>query len=211
MELKLEQFILNVETLTNIHQQNKNPIMFRLPKDGSTLGLLFYCSYSVPRYVVLPVNAIWIDLNPESSTFRTAFKRIVKDNTDPYKDVWEALYFYDDAMAEQAYDPNDLAIVNTELPPLATSLTRGVGYLSYPEAESRVILEGDPTLTDVRPPKDHTHLEKPATMVSINDSAGQQYLPIKDQAVPQINQVLVVDDNTLQWRKVKESELGTSI
>ncbi|ARW58796.1 hypothetical protein HOS33_gp156 [Erwinia phage vB_EamM_Y3] len=208
MELKLEQFISNVEVLTNIHQQNKNPIMFRLPKDGSQLGLLFFCSYSTPRYVVLPINAIWIDLNPESDTFRTAFKRTAKNDSDPYQDVWTALYFYDDAMAEQTYDPNDLQIINQSLPPLATSITRGVGYLSYPEAESRVILENDETLTNDRDPKDHTHPEKPATMVSINGSYGEQFVPIKDQLVPQLNQVMVLEDDTLQWRKVRESELG---
>ena len=208
MELKLEQFISNVELLTNIHQQNKNPIMFRLPKDGSQLGLLFYCSYAVPRFVVLPVNAIWIDYDPESPTFRTAFKRTVKDNADPYKVVWTALYFYDDAMEEQAYDPNDLQIINRALPPLATAITRGVGYLSYPEAESRAILEGDETLTNNRDPKDHTHAEKPATMISINGSFGEEHVPIKDQLVPAVNQVMVLEDNTLQWRKVRESELG---
>ena len=35
MELKLTQFVGNVELLTNIHNQNKNPIMFRLPKADS--------------------------------------------------------------------------------------------------------------------------------------------------------------------------------
>ena len=208
MELKLEQFISNVELLTNIHQQNKNPIMFRLPKDGSQLGLLFYCSYAVPRYVVLPVNAIWIDLNPESSTFRTAFKRTVKDPVDPHGDVWTALYFYDDAMEEQAYDPDDLQIVNQSLPPLATSLTRGVGYLSYPEAESRVILENDETLSNARDPKEHSHKEKPATMVSIDGSFGVKHIPIKDQLAPAVNQILVLEDSTLQWRKLRESELN---
>lgn len=208
MELKLEQFINNVELLTNIHQQNKNPIMIRLPKEGSQLGLLFYCSYAVPRYVVLPINAIWIDYNPESSTFGTAFKRTVKDNSDPYKDVWTPLYFYADAMEEQTYDPNDLQIVNDALPPLATSVTRGVGYLSYPEAESRVLIEGDETLTNKREPKDHTHPEKPATMISINGSFGEEHVPIKDQLVPQVNQVMVLEDDTLQWRKVREAELS---
>lgn len=209
MELKLEQFISNVELLTNIHQQNKNPIMFRLPKDGSQLGLLFYCSYAVPRYVVLPVNAIWLDLDPESATFRTAYKRTTKHATDPYQDVWTELYFYDDAMTDQTYDPDDLKVINQSLPPLATSLTRGVGYLSYPEAESRVVLEGDETLTNNRDPLDHTHPEKPATMISINGTFGTEFVPIKDQDVPQVNQIMVLEDNTLQWRKVRESELAT--
>ncbi|AQT28634.1 putative T1SS secreted agglutinin RTX [Erwinia phage vB_EamM_Yoloswag] len=210
MELKLTQFVSNVELLTNIHNQNKNPIMFRLPAQGSTLGLLFYCAYSCPRYVVLPINAIWIDMNPESDTFQQVFKRTTKHASDPYQDVWTALYFYDDAMGEQTYDPSDLGVINTELPPLATSLTHGVGYLSYPESSSRVILEGDETLTDDRKPLDHTHPEKPATMLSINGTTGEEHVPIKDQDKPALYQVLVLEDDSLQWRHIREDELSNS-
>lgn len=210
MELKLTQFVGNVELLTNIHNQNKNPILFRLPKEGSQLGLLFYCGYACPRYVVLPINAIWIDFNPESSTYGLVFKRTFKHDVDPYQDVWTQLYFYDDAMSEQTYDPNDLTTVNTELPPLATSLTHGVGYLSYPESSSRVILEGDETLTNDRAPLDHTHAEKPATMLSIDGSNGEAYVPVKDQDAPALNQVMVVEDGTVQWRLIREDELSNS-
>ncbi|WOL24392.1 hypothetical protein fHeYen902_046c [Yersinia phage fHe-Yen9-02] len=208
MELKLEQFVNNVEVITNIHSQNKNPIMFRMPSATSSLGLLFYCAYTRPRYVVLPINAIWIDYDPESMTFKRAFKRTVKHSSDPYQDVWTELYFYADATADQQYDPADLVVINTELPPLATSLTHGIGYLSYPEATARVIIEGDASLTDNRPPLDHTHPEKPASMISINGTTGAEFVPIQDQSKPLLNQILVLKDNTVQWRKLKEDELS---
>lgn len=204
MELQLENFIKNLEIITNIHNQNRNPMIFRTPKEGTQLGLLFYCSYDVPRYVVLPVNAIWIDLNPESTTYRTAFKRTVKAE-NPINDVWTALYFYEDSQADQAYDPEDLKVISIELPPTATEITHGITYLSYPQAEGKVIGQGDPTLSNARPPLPHTHPETPATRLAIDDSES---IPIKDQPVPQINQVLVVeDDDTIQWRKIKEGEL----
>lgn len=204
MELKLEQFIKNVEVITNIHNRNKMPMMFRMPKEGTTLGLLFFCSYQVPRYVVLPENAIWIDLDPESSTYRTAFKRIKKDNLDPYKDVWNPLYFYEDALEDQTYDPADLGLVSVELPPLATSFSNGIGYLSYPQRESKVITNADSSLTNARPPKPHTHPEKPASRLAMTNTT---FVAIEDQMQPQINQVLVFGANTVEWRKIKEDEL----
>lgn len=203
MELQLEQFIKNLEIITDIHNQNSNPVMFRMPKAGTQLGLLFYCSYAVPRYVVLPQNAIWIDLNPESQTYRHAYKRVSKAS-NPYNDVWSVLYFYEDAMADQEYDPEDLKLINAELPPFATEQVQGIGYLSYPQSQAKVITDRDPTLTNKRPPLPHTHPEKPANRLAIND---QDSIPIQDQLAPQISQVLVYENNTLQWRKIKEGEL----
>lgn len=207
MELKLEKFIESVELLTNIHSQNKNPILFRLPVEGSSLGLVFFCGYSIPRYVVLPENAVRIDFNPESETFRSAFKRTSHDSANPYNDVWEELYFYDDAMGEQHYSSDDIGIIAGQLPPAATVLTHGVGYLSYPEAEARVVQEGDSTLTDDRPPLEHTHPETPASLFSVNKSAGAESIPVRDQSSPKVGQVLVFEDDTLTWRKLKEGEL----
>lgn len=207
MELKLEKFISNVELLTNIHSQNKNPILFRLPVEGSSLGLVFFCGYSVPRYVVLPENGVWIDFNPESETFRTAFKRTSHDSANPANDVWTELYFYDDAVAEQQYAEADIGIIADQLPPVATVLTHGIGYLSYPQSEARVVQEGDSTLTDARPPLDHTHPETPASMFSVNQSSGAESIPVKDQSAPKLGQILVFEDDTVQWRKLKEGEL----
>ncbi len=204
MELKLEQFIKNVEVITNIHNQNRNPIMFRMPKEGTPIGLLFYCSYTVPRYVVLPENGIWIDLNPESPTYRVAHQRTKKDKLDPYKDVWTPLYFYDEAMSDQHYDPADLGMVSVELPPLATSYSNGIGFLSYPQGDSKVITNDDLTLTNKRPPKPHDHPEVPARRLAID---GTEDIAIADQTSPKINQVLAFGANTLQWRLLQEDEL----
>lgn len=207
MELKLEKFINNVELLTNIHSQNKNPILFRLPVEGSTLGLVFFCGYSIPRYIVLPENGVWINYNPESTDYHSAFKRTFMDPQNPANDVWEELYFYDDAMQEQHYSEDDLSIIAGELPPIATTGTHGIGYLSYAEATAKVVQQGDSTLTDDRPPLEHTHPETPATMFSVNNSAGTESIPIQDQASPSLNQVLVLENDTLTWRKLKEGEL----
>lgn len=208
MELLLEQFIEDVEVITNIHGQNKNPIMYRAQNGATNKSLVFFCGYDIPRYVVLPINAIYIDYNPESPTYRTAFKRILKDK-NPFKDQWKALYFYDEAMADQSYDPSDLSVVSPEPPPIASYLTHGVGFLSFPQKDSHVLVDGDDTLSNKRDPLDHDemHPEIPASMVSINGSAGGQFTPIMDQTEPRIGQLLVHRENTYQWSKLQEGEL----
>lgn len=207
MELKLEQFISDVELLTNIHEQNKNALLFRVQQGTAEMGLVFYCAYRIPRYVVLPRNAIWFDFDPESPTFKHAFRRTLKHATDPTEDQWEQLYFFDDAMAAQDYDPADLQIINQSMPSKATKSTFGIGYLSYPQPDSRAIIEGDPSLTDKREPLEHKHPEIPASMLSINGSYGIEFIPIQDQNIPTVSQVLVYKDNKLQWRKIKEEEM----
>lgn len=208
MELKLESLIKDVEIITNIHNQNKNPIMYRIQNGATNQGLVFFCGYAIPRYVVLPRNAVYFDYNPESTTYRCALQRKVK-HTDPHSDVWEVLYFYADAMAEQEYDPEDLEVISPKMPDVATNITHGIGYLSSPQKHSHVLVEGDPTLSDDRDPLPHMemHPEIPATMIGINRSQGVDFLPILDQANPEVGQVLVHRESTMQWSKVHESEL----
>lgn len=205
MELRLENFIKALELTTNIHQQNEAPIVVRITDDASGVSTVFCCSYYVPRYIMLPIEAVWIDFNPESETYRHAYSRTVKGNT-PDEDVWEELYFYADAFGDQAYDQDDLAMVSVALPSPATTLTHGIGYLSAGTIESVVVVEGDSRLTDARDPLPHDsmHKELPATMIA--SASGVK--TIKNQVAPEINATLVLDGGEYTWRKLKEQDIG---
>lgn len=205
MELKLENFIKALELTTNIHQQNEAPIVVRITDDASGTSTVFCCSYYVPRYVMLPVEAVWIDFNPESETYRHAYVRTTKGET-PDTDVWKELYFYADAFGDQAYDPDDLSMISVAMPSPATVLTHGIGYLSAGTIESVVVIEGDERLSDARDPLPHgeMHVEKPATIIA--SDAGIK--TIKNQVAPTINSTLVLDGNEYVWRKLKESDIG---
>ncbi len=201
MELKLEQFIKNVELVTNIHQQNEAHVLVRL-KSG-TVSTVFCVGYSCPRYILLPNEAVWLDLNPESDTYGYAFLRTTRDRSDPYKDVWKQLYFYADAFPTQNYDPADLTKVSISLPNPATVTVAGIGLLSVDQIDAKVIVEGDPTLSDPRYPNQHSHDETPATILY----SGTDIVQIADQTSPETGFTLVRRNGVFVWDRIKESDL----
>ena len=207
MELRLQRFIEALELTTNIYRQQEAPIVVRTTDDATGASHVVCCSYHQPKYVLLPIQAIWIDFNPESATYRHAHKRVTKGAT-PDQDKWEVLYFYDDAFPVQEYDQADTGMVSITLPPPASTLVHGIGLLSAPSANSVVVVNGDVRLNDNRDPRDHEHPEKPATIIRTGDGTS---IPIASQTAPLLNSVLVgeVDGGTAayRWRRIKENDL----
>lgn len=209
MERKLEQFILAAEALTDIHNQNKNPVILRLTASDTTKSLVFYCAYKSPKFVVLPKDVVWLDLDPSSKTYRSAYKRTAYDVSNPANDKWERLYFYDASMADQSYDAKDLEVVSITPPSPASKLTHGIGYLSSTDLKAEVVVEGDSRLSDNRPPKTHSHAEKPATIIGyrVEGVDAAQFFPIADQQTPALKQVLKFSNNQYVWERITESDL----
>jgi hypothetical protein len=209
MELKLENLCTDLAFLTDIHNQNQNPISVRVTNRSTGKAVVFYCAYSAPKFVVLPKNVIWIDMNPESEKFMIAFKRTTYDQTNPDNDVWSELYFYDDAMADQSYDSSDMQYISLDPPPRATKSIHGVGMLSAADPTATVVVESDARLSDTRDPVSHTHDEVPATHIGYVDSHGAlvEAYPIADQNTPALNQTLRFDGTQYVWGKIKEADL----
>lgn len=209
MELKLETLCTNLAYLTDIHNQNQNPISVRMTNRSTGKAVVIYCAYSAPRFVVLPANVLWIDMNPESDKFMTAFKRTSYDQANPDNDVWTELYFYDDAMVDQSYDQTDMQYISLDPPPRATKSVHGVGMLSATDPTATVVVDEDPRLSDNRDPIDHVHEEVPATHVGYVDGDGSlvEAYPIADQNTPALNQTLRFDGAQFVWGKIKESDL----
>lgn len=199
MELKLEKFVKALEVTTNIHTQNLSPVIVRITDKDSGVTTVFCCGYQKPRYVVLPVQAIWIDFDPASDGYQVAHRRLSKGAT-PDTDVWAPIYFYADAFPEQTYSPDDLALISVALPSPATDVAVGIGLLSV--ESPAVVLADDTRLTDARDPLPHMelHPETPATM------CGQQQQPIAD-SVPVVRAALVSDGTQYNWRRLREQDL----
>ena len=201
MELQLQQFIENVELVTNIHQQNEAHVLMRLI--NGTKATIFCVGYNCPRYTLLPNEAIWLDMNPESLTYRYAFLRTKRDRANPYNDEWVQLYFYADAFVTQNYDPADLVKVSIALPNPATQTVAGIGLLSVAQQDSIVVVEGDSRLSDARYPNPHTHAETPATMIQ----TGAAVTLISDQTAPEVGYTLIRRNGVFVWDRVKEADL----
>ena len=201
MELQLQQFIKNVELVTNIHQQNEAHVLVRLT--NGSISTLFCAGYNCPRYTLLPNEAVWLDLNPESATYGYAFLRTKRVRDDPYSDEWIQLYFYADAFPTQNYDPADLAQVSVSMPNPATTTAAGIGLLSSAQVSSIVVVEGDPRLSDDRYPNPHTHAEIPATKIQ----SGADVTLIGDQTSPKVGYTLIKRGGVFVWDRVKEADL----
>jgi hypothetical protein len=86
----------------------------------------------------------------------------------------------------------------------------GIGYLSAPEPDSKVVITGDVRLTDNRDPLPHLemHPEKPATIIRTGDGT---VVKIASQVAPRLSDMLVADivDGVpvCTWRHLKESDL----
>jgi hypothetical protein len=202
MELQLQQFIQNVELVTNIHQQNEAHVLVRL--STGTTSSLFCVGYHCPRYTLLPNEAVWLDMNPESQTYRYAFLRTKRDHSNPYNDEWTQLYFYTDAFPTQNYDPSDLSQVSIAMPNPATVTVAGIGLLSAQQLDSIVVVEGDSRLTDDRYPTAHTHPETPATIIQ----SGSVVTTIADQTAPEVGYTLIKRNGAYVWDRVKEADLS---
>lgn len=211
MELRLEQLINNLEFLSDINNQSEDtPIVMRHTDPGTNKTIAIVCSQVEPINMVLPVNVIWICYKPESPLYRLALKRLSKDpGNHGFPDVtqeWEILYFYEELLESQVYDPDDLSVLGVGTVPFASVDPLGkVRFLSDPLDPNMpvAIVTDDPRMSDNRDPTPHTHPERPATM--LRHSTGHSTI---QNSVPAIGQVLLHDAaGDLRWDLLNEDNL----
>ena len=217
MELRLERLIDAVHFISNIDDLNdETPIVVRQQDPASGRVVAIACSIVEPTRMILPMNIVWICFDPNSRFYKQALKRVAKNPVQGYSEFehgWELLYFYEDVFADQFYDPADLKGADIEQLVPATPEVRGSIRLSTSSTaprSPRVISEGHFTLTNNRDPLDHSHPERPATMIKCipsNDNTDG-IIHIIDQSAPEIGMALLLDSATTAiWRKVVEEDL----
>jgi hypothetical protein len=82
MELQLQKFIGSVEQLANLRGLDEfNPIIFQMQKPASSIEYVVAGAKLQPSYLGIPVNAIWVVLDPTNPYYRQALK--LKDIHDP--------------------------------------------------------------------------------------------------------------------------------
>lgn len=211
MEYKLEQLISNLEKLSGINEQSEDtPIVMRHTDVSTNRTYAIVCAQGEPINMVLPMNVVWICFRPDSMLYRKALRRISKNDgifqSENIKQDWEVLYFYEDVLEEQVYDPSDLTLVGVSPVPFATTEALGKVRLSIDPIDSDypvAIVEGDERLSNPRTPNAHTHEEKPATMLA--HATGHANII---DSVPEVGAALLFDAaGDLVWRKIKPDDL----
>lgn len=213
MELRLEKLIDSVQVISNIDDLNdETPMAVRIQDPETEKVTTLICSLVEPTRMVIPMNAIWVNFDRNSSYFKQALRRISKSNnpeTPQFEQTWELMYFYDEVFDDQYYDPADLEGSDVEPVVPATESILGIVKLTTPPANPaapRVISEGHYTLTNNRDPSPHLeqHPEVPATMVKTTTG----FVVIENQPSPELGMALVLDGaGAAVWRKLEEADI----
>ena len=210
-ELRLDQLIDDLEGLSNLQNMDAlNPIVVRLSHPTNRTVIAIACSQKEPSTLILPLNVTWIDFDPLSLNYRKALKRVSKDvDAKNGRDhTWVLIERYADVFLTQVYDDADTAQLSTQAPvPAASTSVMGVARLSYaPEVSSNpiAVAEGDPRLSDARPPTAHTHDEVPATQIK----TATGVVTIGGSEAPVAGATIVATSGTTAiWRKLTTSDI----
>lgn len=210
MELRLQKLVEAMEIASDIDAlADGASILMRRTSPAINKTIAFVCSSVEPNNMVLPLNVVWLNYDKNSPFYRQALKRKSKD-ADPvtgFNNTWEVLYYYEDALEAQYYDEEDQdAIGQAQKVPVASVDEFGIVklYENPPQGEDPiVILDDDPRLSDPRTPKEHTHAEVPASILS--HSTGT--IVIND-GEPQVGMALVAKSATAAgWRKLTSADI----
>lgn len=210
MELRLQNFIKNCEEIAGLRDLDENnPI--KIPITHPNLGLInvVVCSILEPETLVLPINVVWINLNPRSMDYRKALKRTSKQSSTNYSHTWTVLDKFSDVFDRQYYSSEDLELIadQSAIAGLASDSVHGIVRLSQPaeNLEDPVVCgDNDPRLSDPRSPLPHTHPQEPANSLRTSSNT----VNISQSDAPQAGMVLVATSSTTaEWRFLTESDI----
>ena len=209
MELRLEQLISSFETVSNIRNlQPNNPIVLRLSHPTNSTVHVIACAYSEPYQQVLPINVTWFDFNPQSLNYRKALRRESKVTSGGFQHTWRVIDTYDEVFVTQQYDSIDTEyLTNVQSVPAASVSILGIVRLSYAPADPAnpvVVVDGDPRLTDARPPRGHSHPQVPAQQLKTSTGA----VSISGSGAPATGAVLIATGpNSAEWRRLTTTDI----
>lgn len=211
MELRLQNLITDFERVSNVRNLDpNNPIVMRLSHPTNATVHVIVCALSEPKTLVLPLNVTWFVYDPQHKYYRQALRRASKD-ADPsgeFEHTWELVTTYDEVFVDQYYDQEDTdRLSDNSGPPPAQTDTLGIARLSVAAEVSSnpvVVTEGDPRLSDARPPLAHTHPERPARQLRTSEGV----VTIEGSAAPVPGAALVATSaTTAEWRKLRSSDI----
>lgn len=210
-DLKLQKLIESLEVASDIrNMDDTNPIVHRLSNPTIRKVTAIVCSVREPKELILPLNVTWFVFDPLSPYYKSALRRKSKTTVtgSGFVHQWELIDTIDQVFVDQVYDAEDAALLTADDPvPVASTSVQGIARLSFtPEdpTDPVVVGEGDPRLSDARPPKPHTHPEVPATKLKTKTGV----VTIDQTKVPVVGATLVATSpTTAEWRKLTSSDI----
>lgn len=211
-EKKIEEIRDALRVISDIQNMDEtNPIVHRVSNATVRKVTTTVAAVREPTSLIVPLNVIWFDFNPQSKFYRAARRRVSKnaDVAAGTLHTWEVIDTYAQFIEDQFYDAEDAAILNTQAPlPVASPTVLGIAKLSVASlngATPTVVGEGDPRLTDARQPTEHTHAEKPATQLKTRTGV----VTIENSAAPVVGSTLfATSPNSAVWRQVTNADVN---
>lgn len=209
-EKQLDQLIESMLVVSDINNMDDvNPIVHRLSNNTIRQVTTVVCGRREPVHLILPLNVIWFNYDPQSVYYKKALRRTSKDSAGGFEFSWEVIETMAEFYADQAYDAEDTAALNLPSPvPLASLNEMGIARLSEEPVDPAAPIavgEGDPRLTDARTPRYHTHPEIPATMIQTRSG---RVIRINTDIAPVVGATLVYQGNdSAVWRQLTTSDV----
>lgn len=211
-EKKIEEIRDALRVISDIQNMDEtNPIVHRVSNATVRKVTTTIAAVREPVNLIVPLNVIWFDFDPQSKYYKAARRRPSKnpDVAAGTLHTWEVIDTYAQFIEDQFYDAEDAAILNTQAPlPIASATVLGIAKLSHAPtnaAAPTVVGEGDPRLSDARVPNEHTHPEKPATMLKTRTG----YVTIENSAAPVVGAALIATSaNSAGWRQITTADVN---
>lgn len=187
-----------------------NPTVLRLTIPSTGHLCIIVCGYEEPSsQYILPLNVLWLNVNPSSSSYLRLLRRLEKNTgTAGLVDKWALVDSFEILDILQEYDEVDKerlqATINVGL---AGSNKLGLARLSVaPLSSSNPIAVGDndPRLSDSRTPLPHTHALPPVTQ--IRSATG--VINIDQSVIPEAGMVLyALGATSATWKHLTHSDI----
>nr|DAF93697.1 MAG TPA: hypothetical protein [Myoviridae sp. ctshb19] len=211
MEKQLQDIRDSIRVISDIQNLDEtNPIPIRMQNSTVRRVTTVVAALREPFNEILPLNVIWFDFDPSSVFYNQARQRVSKDPdvATGTNHTWVVIDTMDQYNADQYYDAEDSAILNQADPiPAATATTLGIARLSVDPVNGAAPIavgEGDPRLTNARKPTEHTHEEKPATMLKTPSGS----INISGSPTPVVGAALFAAGNgKAVWRQVTSNDI----
>lgn len=192
---------------------SNNPVVLRMTTPISGNISIVVCSLEEPVNAILPVNVLWIDLNPSSMRYLKVYRRLGKTGgSNGLVHRWEMLSSYLHLNDAQTYDSEDLSKIQASISfGPASYANMGIVRLSTPAATASdpiAISDTDPRLSDARNPLPHTHALPPVT--AIKTATG--VVNISQAIPPAAGKVLIATSaTTAEWRQLVHTDIVQEI
>lgn len=186
-----------------------NPVVVRLTNPSVANLAIVVCALEEPATQILPLNVIWLDLNPTSGNYMKFMRRLEKNTgTGGYTHKWQILNSFDEVNIPQEYDLSDQNRIQASVSVApATQGVLGIARLSYPASSSSspiVVGTNDPRMSDARNPLPHTHPLPPIS--SVKTATG--IVEIDQSVTPEPGMVLLATSpTTATWSFLNHSNI----